>query len=50
MPSSFTFKEYELVIDTEVIPATKPDKKKKEKLQEYEKLVAEGKAGTLGKP
>ena len=47
-PSSFTFKEYEIVIDTEVIPKAKSRKKQAEELQEYQKLVAEGKAGSLG--
>jgi len=47
VPSSFNYKEYEIVIDTEVIPKEKPGKKQADELKEFEKLVAEGKAGSL---
>lgn len=45
------FQEFEMVMDTEVIPKAVSKKKVDEKseLEEYKKLVAEGKAGTLGK-
>jgi len=44
----FAFKEHALVIDAEVIPKpTSKQKSDKDKLQEYEQLLAEGKAGSL---
>jgi len=41
------FPELEIVIDTEVIPKASKKDKKKNALEEYKKLVSEGKAGTL---
>lgn len=46
------FQEFEMSMDREVIPKGAAGKKKvdeKSELEEYKKLVAEGKAGTLGK-
>jgi hypothetical protein len=45
----YCFTELEIVIDTEVIPkqSTK-ERSEKEKLEEYQKLLDEGKAGILG--
>lgn len=45
---TFCYKEHALVIDTEVIPKQK-EKTEKERLDDFEKLVSEGQAGTLGK-
>jgi len=44
----FNFKEYEIVIDTEVIPKEiAKEKSDKSKIEEFQKLVSEGKAGTM---
>lgn len=47
---TYCYKEHALVIDTEVIPKQSGSKEKSEKdrLEEYEKLVSDGQAGTLG--
>lgn len=43
------FNEFELVLDTEVIPKTSKKKVNEElELEKYKKLVAAGKAGSLG--
>jgi len=44
----WAFEEYEIVIDTEVIPKSKSEKSDKSKLDEYEKLLESGKTGTMG--